>query len=439
MSQSSIHDKLHRIEEDYKSLLAQSTLDARKIAILRDEYRKSIEQTSFYDRASYFFGKQINQLRPRRDALVCIVVIKDEPNITLLLDKLAALSFDQIILIDDHSSQVYTPSLVSSEAVNKIEVKAGTFGLSKVLWIESICNYFFDGSWVATIDADEFIDIDSFYQLAPPTIFDLAKSGLDLKGFLRNHKYSFVPFCLLDVLPSDLGQAAEQLFGSSFYYYFSSDQSKLRDYGNLPAVKWSFGSKYDSQYFTDLRYHFYQIAESRSKISLMLWDKSKNLMLHQGFHNVTDRSTGVVHDMAWVRRFRVPCKTIVHQKVLFTCVNPPTSGKLSQYFPRTAQNISALTKELFTGQSPQASGPESLFVFRGTLFMPSWTQNGKLLYTTEELLDSDANALNQDYEFVRIPDSTYDKLLLSLHCFVAQKVVRINRRCRYIQLRNIRM
>ena len=292
---------------------------------------------------------------------------------------------------------------------------------------------------MATIDADEFIDIDSFYQLAPPTIHDLVKTGLDLKGFLRNHKYSFVPFCLLDVLPNDLSQAAEQLFNSSFYYCFSSDQSKLRDYGNLPAVKWSFGSKHDSQYFTDLRYHFYQIAESRSKISLVLWDKCKNFMLHQGFHNVTDRSTGVVHDMAWVRRFRVPCKTIVHQKVLFTRVNPPTRGKLSQYFPRTAQNISTLTKELFDGQSPQASGPESLFVFRGTLFMPSWTQNGKILYTTEELLDPEANALNQDYEFVRIPDSTYDKLLLKLHSFVAQKVVRVNRRCRYIQLRNISM
>lgn len=436
MNQSKVHDKLCKIEEKYKSLLGESSLDARKIALLRDEYRKSLEQISFSDRVSYFFGKQINHLRPVKDALACIVVIKDEPNINLLLDKLTALGFDQIILIDDHSTLAFMSSEGSSEIVYKLEVKAGVFGLSKVLWIESICNYLFDGSWVATIDADEFIDIDSLYQLAP-TINDLVKSSLDLKDFLRNHKYPFVPFCLLDVLPSDITQAEEQLFNSSFYYCFSPNQSKFRDYGNLPAVKWSFGGRYGSQYFTDLRYHFYQIAESRSKMSLMLWDKHKNFMLHQGFHNVTDRSTGVVHDIAWARRFRVPCKTIVHQKLLFTRVNPPTRGKLSQYFPRTSQNIATLSKELSDGPSPQSSSPESLFVFKGTLFMPSWTQNGKLLYTTVELLDPDACALSQDYEFVLISDSAYDKLLLSLHFFVAQKVVRINRRCRYIQLRNI--
>lgn len=436
MSHSEIHEQLHEIETEYNSLLYKSTLEPQRVSCLRDQYRIKLEQLSFFDRATYFFGNQVDQLIPTKNILTCIAVIKDEPNINLLLSRLTALDFDQIILIQDYSTQEFMPDPGSPEVFYKLEVRAGAFGLCKSLWIESICNYFFDQCWVATIDADEFIDIDSIYQHAP-SINSLAKSGQGLKAFLRECDHDYVPFCLLDVLPRDLSLPDVELLNSSFYYCVAPDASKFGDYGNQPAVKWSFGGKYDSQYLTDLRYHFYQIAESRAKVSLVLWDKHKELMLHQGFHNVTDRSTGVVHDIAWARRLRVPCKTIVHQKILFTRLNPPTSGKLSQYFPRTAQNISTLTKELSNRSSSQALNSESLFVFRGTLFMPSWAQNGKLLYTDKTLLDPGACALSQDYEFILISGPIFDSILRNLHCFVAQKVVRINRRLRYIQLRNI--
>lgn len=220
-------------------------------------------------------------------------------------------------------------------------------------------------------------------------------------------------------------------------YYAGMGRQPAQDYGKMSAVKWSFGSRFYPQYITDLRYHACGIAESRSKLSLLFWRRCKKLMLHQGFHTVAERESGKVYDMEWARESRVACKTIVHQKILFTLLNPPQTSKLMGYFPRTASNVAKL-KEMLTKQNTSSlSSLDSLQTFYGTLYMPSWTLNGKIIYVQECLLEPDIDSLMDEYEFLRVSTHTFQSLTVTLHRFAGMNVIRLNRQRMYIQLRNL--
>ena len=437
MNKTSILSELRKIENEYIIFTDQALeLDAANVAILRNTYRKCLERLSPYDQVSYFFGNQLERIRALKNALVGIVVIKDEPRIDLLINKLKAYGFDYIIIIDDNSSKEVLLCCEFPLPALRLCVKAGTFGLSKVLWIESICNLFFDGCWIATFDADEFLDIDSLY-FKSPTLGCLVKTKFDLKAFLVTYNYPCVPFCLLDVSPLEILRSQQVLQESTFCYYFSNSSASIQKYSNSSAVKWSLGGRFRSQLHTDLRFHLFGIVESRAKISIILWEASKKLMLHQGFHNVIDRSSNIVYDIHWAMRLGIACKTLIHQKILFIHLSPPSSEKLSQYFQRTAQNIAMLSESLAGQRSMPASSDALLYNYRGAVFMPSWSCNGKIFYVDEALLDSSAIALRGDYEFVNVSSDGFRNLLKSLNCFVALQVIIINRRCRYIQLRNL--
>jgi hypothetical protein len=436
MDKESILSQLCQIENEYNNFVDHALqLDAANMALMRNEYRNCLEKLPIRDQVTYFFGSQIQDIRPIKYGLIGIIVIKDEPKIDLLINKLKAHGFDHIIIIDDNSSKENLLSCDFPLLVSRLSVRAGTFGLSKVLWIESICNLFFDGCWIATFDADEFLDIDTLY-LKPPTLDCMVEAGFHLKLFLDTYSYPCVPFCLLDVSPVELFKSQQVLPISTYCYYFSNSAASIQEYSNSSAVKWSLGDRFRSQLHTDLRFHLFGIAESRVKISIILWEVGKNLMLHQGFHNIIDRSANVVYDIHWAMRLGIACKTLVHQKILFTHLSPPSSKKLSQYFPRTAQNISMLSERLARQGGMPTSPQAFLYNFRGTIFMPSWSFNGKIFYVDEFLLDSGAIALRGDYEFVNVSIDVFNNLLESLPCFVALQVVLINRSCQYIQLRN---
>ena len=437
MSKQLIYEQLCEIDTQYKKALADACLpDPKKIALLRTLYREHIEQLPASDQVSYFFGNQVQGISPSNSSLIAFIVIRDEPNINLLMNKLIAYGFDQIILIDDHSSQLFLSNQVLAPKTARLSVHSGSFGLSKVLWIESICNLLFHGSWVATFDADEFIDVDSLYS-DPVTLCSLTEKCQDFRHQIMRSAEPVVPFCLLDVLPCKPNHRPEWSPDSPIAYYVNASRLIVSEYSKSSAVKWSFGKNYAAQYITDLRYHLFGIAESRSKISLMRWDKGKSLMLHQGFHIVTDRSSGQVFDMEWARRSRVMCKTIIHQKILFSILNPPRIDKLSGYFPRTAENIKKLTASCASDAALLLSSVGLMHEFRGTIYLPSWTLNGKVIYVDESLLDAEANALREDYEFLNVVYCVYQQLLCGLHHFAGMKLVRINRPRLYLQLRNI--
>lgn len=436
MSEQMTYTELDEIEIEYRLILGDiKPEDHKRLSALREKYRANIERLSCLDQAYYFFGNQIHNIEAHPGSLVGFIVVRDEANLSFLIAKMKAYGFERIVVIDDHSSQEHLRKQEIASPAVRISVKNGMFGLSKVLWIESICNLLFDGSWIGTFDADEFIEIDSIYRGAG-TFNTIAQSNRDLKRFLAQQKYPAIPFCLLDVLPDRSSESVASLRETRLLYYCGAGFRRVQDYAQMTPVRWSLGQKATAQYATDLRYHLYGISESRSKVSLLRWEASKRIMLHQGFHSMTHRSSAMTYDTKWAMASGAPCKTLIHQKILFALLNPPSEEKLKGYFPRTASNASKLKATLYEKESHLFSSLHPLHQFYGTIYMPSWTHNGKVIYTEESLLDDAINSLRTDYEFLCVSFNVFKQLVDSLRRFVGMRVIQLNRAGMYLQLRN---
>jgi hypothetical protein len=440
MKRAEVIEALQSVESEYIGLLddAHAPEKARIIQQLREIYRSSFEQLTHEDRAEYFFGDQVNAIKERCYELVAICVVKDEYHIDLLISKLKASSFDAAIIIDDNSLNKADLRNKADSFTSILEVKQGRFGLAKTLWIESISNLRLNKCWVATLDADEFIELETYYSHSP-SIAGVASTRNNLKKRLKASTLPLMPFCLLDVVPAIKHENQNLLIRSGLsYYVMPPDPKELRTYKEQPAVKWSFGSECFSQCMTDVRARLLDIVESRAKFSIIFWDRELCIKLHQGFHEVTFRSENEHYNAKRAIETGASIGTLLHAKVIWSMIDTLNPSKTAEYFPRTAQNIIKLDSNLRHIPWESSSVQANIQPYQGSIFLPSWSKMGKIIVSgaNTSVIDVLEKRFSMTYEICIVNSELLEWATDRIRLFKGMRLIRADRIARYIQLIN---
>ncbi len=288
-----------------------------------------------------FSGEAVGRLRKTQELTLYAV---NRNNFTFLrpwLEHYRALGVKRVIIVDDHSDPPLEEFLEGAD-IHVVRPRFGVFRTSKVFWLKALIAAFQEpGSWVLTVDVDEFLDLES-----PPE-----NPGQDLSPLeyylLRadDAGWDHAAGILLDMMPSPEAEevTAENFFATMGWHLFRPVNS-IFGYQDLPPVRWAFGDFWPIAFALDIRYRLFGTIDCLRKIPLFRF--YPELDLNQGFHTLLHNG----RSLSW-RELLVPEKGLLpirHYKLwnVFARTRPGDTPfeRTEQYFERTQQNLARIAE-----------------------------------------------------------------------------------------------
>jgi len=277
------------------------------------------------------------------DISLFMCVHNEEAFLRRIIPHYRALGVHHFFIVDDASDIPLVHSLNDPD-IHVYRPKVGDFRCAKGLWLEALIKAYLPvGSWLLTIDADEFIHLPAEFS----TFSELARS-LETQGM--DHAAGL----LLDMLPApqtpitDL-QSAETDFATLFTHCCNMPGPPSQDYRKHRSIAWAFGPHAEISWRVDARYHAFGTFDSLRKIPFLR--HRPHLHLNQGFHTLhfTDTTPSPGHAI-WEIQPRLP---IFHYKLVRIFQESARTSMLklaASYHARTRDNI----EQIFSGDGQDA-------------------------------------------------------------------------------------
>ena len=211
-----------------------------------------------------------------KDTCLLVCVKNDSQFLKDLIEHYASVGVTKFFIVDDGSNPSVDPSDFAAKVV-VLKPKVGCFRTAKTLWLEAAMKAFIpEGTWVLTVDADEFVQLPENYDSISDVIVELEREGK-----------SYAPGILLDMVPAPgKGLAGEVSFGQDFAEVFDHfccySGGISEDYRSYHSIKWGFGLHADISWRYDARHHMFGTFDSLRKFPLFKYDSTRHL--NQGFH-----------------------------------------------------------------------------------------------------------------------------------------------------------
>lgn len=274
-------------------------------------------------------GKKIRPCEP--DDVCLFTCVKDDE---LYLQEFYAyykqLGVSRFFVIDDGSHHPVSHTLPYRD-VHVFDPQVGSFQVAKATWIEALIRYFVaPGTWVITVDSDEFLDLGAYGGSISPMVKRLEMSGL-----------SVLPALLVDMLPSESGNSFLDRF--SHHCFHSADPAQ--SYSEHPSIRSGFGEFARLSWMLDARYHAFGTFDSLRKFPMFRY--SPSIFLNQGFHDLrgADGSRPWGSDI-WSHGPVVPLRHYKLAKLSSDrqcqAILDALSRAIPSYHPRTALNMAAI-------------------------------------------------------------------------------------------------
>lgn len=282
-----------------------------------------------------YSGEDHNRLRLTDEVTLYSVNCNNYLFIEPWLSHYRALGVQRFVIIDDgskHSLKDYMPG----DDVYVLRPRFAAFRTSKVFWLKALmCSFQLPGSWILTVDIDEFLDLPGkFAKLQPDAPL------LKYCEFLNHSSQSFVPGLLIDMMPSpDDKKNGLAGFQKSMSWYYYRPVKEEYGYQDLGQIKWAFGDYWFVSFSVDIRYRLFGTIDSLRKIPLFRFHPA--LDLNQGYHNLVRDGK----QMTWMELLN-PDKGILpirHYKMLKIIGGNGLYDDLlerkEQYFGQTGKNL----------------------------------------------------------------------------------------------------
>lgn len=287
-----------------------------------------------------FFEVTSNKMGPRWERsseITLFACVKDDHQfIQPFLRHYRRLGVSRFVLVDDYSKQPLEKTLEDDDVLI-VRPKVGRFLSAKVLWIGGLIKTFCEeGSWVVTVDADEFLDFPS------------SVNGFsDLRENLEAHGIDFFPAVLLDMLPS-FDSSGQSKIGrlSGFVDYLSHvawmDRDMPQVYADQQVIRWGFGRHARIQWKFDARFHLFGTFDSMRKIPFHKTSSSRHL--NQGFHSLQDENArSVLTTEEWLFPLCGYLRHYKFAKILSADFRNRDKRDFSGYFEDTAENLARMS------------------------------------------------------------------------------------------------
>jgi hypothetical protein len=243
--------------------------------------------------------------------------------------------------VDDDSEKPMEDVLEGMD-INVVRPHFGVFRSSKVFWLNALMSAFQEpGSWVLTVDVDEFLDLEDAPEKAN------LKNSSPLEHYLLiadSYGWHHAAGILIDMMPS---LEAREISGENFlesmgWHYFRPINTSF-GYQDLKPVQWAFGDFWPISFAFDIRYRLYGTNDCLRKVPLFRF--YPELDLNQGFHTLLKNG----HTLTW-QDLLIPEQGILpirHYKMakVFsnTCAEGRPFERADQYFDRTQKNLERIT------------------------------------------------------------------------------------------------
>jgi len=252
-----------------------------------------------------------------------------------------ALGVERFIIVDD-GSEAPLEEIVDGNDIFVLRPRFGVFRTSKVFWLKTLMAAFQAvGSWVVTVDVDEFLDLEETKESHSGVLSPLAHylSKADNSGW--NHASGI----LVDMMPSpDAEAVTENNFLESMGWHYFRPVSSVYGYQNLPPVKWAFGDFWPIAFAFDIRYRLYGTIDCLRKVPLFRF--YPEIDLNQGFHTLLQNG----RFLPW-KELLVPEKGLLpmrHYKMAKVFARGDEKEKpferMEQYFDRTRKNLERIAE-----------------------------------------------------------------------------------------------
>jgi hypothetical protein len=312
------------------------TRDARAVfeERMQDWQRRYVRTASCYSNLRYLFnGLPAAGLEPN-DAVTLYAVNRN--NLQYLepwIRHYRLLGVERFVIVDDGSSPPLREALLGDD-IFWLEPRFGAFRTSKVFWLRALMGAFqLPGSWVLTLDIDEFLDIEGGGKTGNSPLRDLIAMA-DRKS------WSHFPGLLLDMMPRP-GRVA--LDGANFVermdWHYQRPANDDTGYQSLKPVKWAFGDRWPIAFSVDVRYRIFGTVDCLRKIPLLRFDIGVDL--NQGFHTLYRHGEQLtLEELLPRKRGILPIRHYKLAKLFWTDeVGKGVLSRSEQYFDRTQKNL----------------------------------------------------------------------------------------------------
>jgi hypothetical protein len=288
-----------------------------------------------------FGGEAINRLKKTGEVTLYAV---NRNNYSLLKPWIAhyrALGVERFIIVDDGSDPPLS-DILEGDDIHVVYPYFGIFRSSKVFWLKALMTAFQEaGSWVLTVDVDEFLDLEAPAASHPET-------SKPLRNYLSaadRHGWDYAAGILLDMMPAKEAKAitSDNFLESMDSYYFRPVNASY-EYQNLTPVQWAFGDFWPISFVVDIRYRLYGTIDCLRKIPLVRF--YPEIDLNQGFHALLrNERTLTWQELLIPERGLLPIRHYKMNKV-FSAVNAGAAllERGEQYFDRTRKNLNRIAE-----------------------------------------------------------------------------------------------
>lgn len=240
------------------------------------------------------------------------------------------LGVTRFFVVDDGSRRSVSQTLPYPD-VHVFDPQVGNFQVAKAFWIEALIRHFvLLGSWIVTVDCDEFLDLDAYGGAIAPLVKQLGVSG-----------QSILPALLIDMLPS----GSDGFFLDRFRHHCLHPADPVSAYSEHQSIQSGFGEFAGLSWMLDARYHAFGTFDSLRKIPLFRW--SPSIFLNQGFHDLRSAdgsrpwgpnvwSSGPIAPLRHYKLAKLSseqhCRSVIES----------LERAIPSYHPRTARNMATI-------------------------------------------------------------------------------------------------
>lgn len=284
-----------------------------------------------------FESRSFDELSKSSDLSLYAVIHNDFHLLKEWVAHYRSLGVKRFILVDDGSSPSLEHYLTSEPDVFVFRPLVGEFKLFKVIWLRMLMKAFQHyGSWVITADSDEFLDIPTRLCRTGVAPLDAVVRALEERG-----RY-YAPGILVDLLPDDLMRDCVDTFRDEMRLHLWRTTPESLDYGNLPPIRWAFGSYWRASLRIDVRYRLFGTVDCLRKIPLFRHDA--DIELNQGYHTLSRNHKQPIAEEVWQDPDLV--LPIRHYKMASIWSNAnhvlERRKRKSSYFDRTESNLNKI-------------------------------------------------------------------------------------------------
>lgn len=295
---------------------------------------------SCYNNISMLFSSQDLDKLNRTGEITLYAVNRNNYEYLLnWIDHYRKLGVKRFIIVDD-GSDISLREFLDGNDIFIVRPTFGTFKTSKAFWLRILMGAFQEpGSWVVTVDVDEFLDIaQSQNTQIEGSLLDNLIEQTEHAGFRQ------IPGLLLDMMPSPKNfTVRSDNFLETMNWHFFRPASKDLKYHNLKSVQWAFGDHWHIPLSVDIRYRLYGTVDCLRKVPIFRFDEGT--YLNQGFHTLLRNEVELNWKVLLGKgQGLIPIR---HYKLAKVFWSRQKTGNIlersEQYFERTRQNLQKIT------------------------------------------------------------------------------------------------